>query len=142
MSNSWRHIKRNKKPRKTKLPSDWRDRLVINKSMRGSVDYEYIVYKLEFKLRKTPKGFARFVGELSFCKSKGTYFVEESVVDPYFRGRKLGSMLYEFAIKDLQSISTYYHSASNDAKRVWLSLCRKYPHESDFFSDKLTVKLI
>jgi len=124
--------------KRCKLPSNWRSRLELVHHDTNKHEGEFI---LRFKKGKTPKGFMSQIGNIEYYQS-GLYVFVGPELDPYFRGRKLGLLLYETVLEKFGTLSTIYHSASDEAKRVWQSLIRKYPHETDFWSDRLTVKKV
>ena len=51
-----------------------------------------------------------------------------------------GKILYQTALFHLGSISTYYHEASDKAKRVWKSLMKSFSFNENFFEQILTIK--
>jgi len=51
-----------------------------------------------------------------------------------------GKILYQTALFHLGSISTYYHDASDKAKRVWKSLMKSFYSNENFFEQILTIK--
>lgn len=51
-----------------------------------------------------------------------------------------GKLLYQTALFHLGSLSTYYHEASDKAKRVWKSLIKSFSSDENFFEQILTIK--
>lgn len=67
------------------------------------------------------------------------YDVIESYIDEKYRGMGYGKKLYEYAIKDIGHLTTIIKDSSEDAKRVWKSLCKKYKYSENKFHGTLTV---
>ena len=122
------------KCKKLSLPRNWREYLIVVKTKYPAHETEYVLrFKDELNL-KNPE-----IGYLNVVK-KGKYnFVKVVSVIPSMQGKGCGSMLYEYAINDLSSLSTNYHDASSLAQRVWKRLIKKYRHTDEFFTGVLTV---
>jgi hypothetical protein len=127
---------------KRRLPANWRDRIEIvvaddSEENHGEGTTEFI---LRFKKGRTPKGFRSKIGYLICTENdNGNCYIEDVDVEENFQNRKLGLMLYKHAISEFGNLNTFYHNASNQAKRVWQSLCNTHHYEADFFSGRLTV---
>ena len=67
------------------------------------------------------------------------YFVISSHVDPIYRNNGFGKLLYVKALKKFGKLKTDYFEASEDAQRVWVSLCKKYKSKKFFFYGTLTL---
>ena len=111
-----------RKQRTTRLPSNWRSRLEITRvdepASVGRFCYPAsTIFNLDFKKGRTPKGFGRHVGDLLVVDPQSPY-VDGSEIDEYFRKRGLGRFLYAHALKELGSLTTYYHAISFPAKQV------------------------
>ena len=118
-----------------RLPSNWRSRIEI---ATESWDGHMVSFQIRFIKGRTPRGFCSYIGSLEVDPNDYIY-VEGVELEDRFRGRGLGRMLYEYALCHYGRISTRYSSASEEARRVWLSLIRDYHFETDFFSGRLTV---
>ena len=126
-----------KTKRKRRLPSNWRSRFeLVHIQDKDSDVFEFV---LQWRKGLTPTGFMCHIGRLSYYESKESYWIKEVQLENYFKNRRLGLMMYEYALDEFGSLSTNYHNVSDEAKRVWNSLCRKYPYNTDFFSGRLTV---
>ncbi len=128
----------------TRLPSNWRSRLEITRVDEPAITGRFsqppsVIFNLNFKKGRTPKGFYRNIGSLSVVDSSLPY-VDGAEIDEYFRRRGLGRLLYAHALKELGSLTTYYHAISFSAKQVWASLIREYSHQTDFFAGTLTIR--
>ncbi len=119
-----------------RLPSNWRSRLEIV----WEEDGDYIDLILQFKKGLTPRGCGRRIGCLDVIRHGQEIWVDETKLDLRFRRRGLGKLMYETMLKRFGNIHTLYHKASEDAQRVWKSLCKKYPFEADFFSGQLSLR--
>lgn len=117
---------------KTKLPSNWRKRLVI-KSFKDKDDDCFVIL---IHFSKTPKGFMKHIGEIRIDE-KG--FVDEVWLTSRMRGRGLGKMLYVLALEQTGTLSTHFYRASTEAQRVWLSLIKTYNYNTDFWKGVLTI---
>jgi GNAT superfamily N-acetyltransferase len=118
-----------------RLPPKWRERieLVIED---GKHDCGFV---LKFKKGKTPAGCKNHIGSLEVSYTNGYWFVESIFVNPKFRGKRLGMLLYETAIKHLGHLVTQYHNASKNAQSCWGSIVKRYEWEVDFFGGYLQV---
>lgn len=76
--------------------------------------------------------------EVDFAREK-KYFVISSHVDLRYRNKGFGKLLYEKALKKFGKLKTDYFEASEDAQRVWISLCKKYKSKKFFFIGTLTL---
>ena len=76
--------------------------------------------------------------EVDFAREK-KYFVISSHVDTAYRNNGFGKLLYEKALKKFGKLKTDYFEASEDAQRVWTSLCKKYKSKKFFFIGTLTL---
>ena len=76
--------------------------------------------------------------EIDLAREK-KYFVVSSHVDPIYRNNGFGKLLYEKALKKFGKLKTDYFEASEDAQRVWVSLCKKYKNKKFFFNGTLTL---
>jgi GNAT superfamily N-acetyltransferase len=76
--------------------------------------------------------------EVDFAREK-KYFVISSHVDTAYRNNGFGKLLYEKALKKFGKLKTDYFEASEDAQRVWISLCKKYKSKKFFFIGTLTL---
>ena len=76
--------------------------------------------------------------EVDFAREK-KYFVISSHVDPTYRNNGFGKLLYVKALKKFGKLKTNYFEASEDAQRVWISLCKKYKSKKFFFIGTLTL---
>lgn len=81
------------------------------------------------------------IGNISVFKNRVGVYVNTVFVKTSYRGKGFGYQLYEFVLKEHGCLSTFYFSASDDAKRVWKSLVKKYKFETDFFNETLKVYL-
>jgi len=117
--------------RKTKLPCNWRSRLVLIKE----IEDKETNYCLEFKKGKTPKGFHRWVADFYI---DNTGYIHSNVND-YFQNRGLGTQCYRTILHDVGSLKTTFHSASDQAKSVWRKLIKIYPYETNFWDNYLMV---
>ena len=77
--------------------------------------------------------------EVTRGKYKGFVFVNSVYVNPTYRGKGIGRLLYTSILNKYGNICTYYHAASDDAQAVWKYLGKRYRHEVDFFKDMLFV---
>lgn len=123
------------KKTKKRLPPNWRKRIEIIEK-RTSYMWEFTI---QFKQNQTPKGFYRYIGNLTVDQLDNSFIVAEAFLEEKFRGRGLGKMLYLHAIHKLGQLGTYYHSATKDAQGVWKSLIKNLPYETDFWKNQLTV---
>lgn len=78
------------------------------------------------------------IGNISVFKYNKKVYVNTVFVKTNYRGNGFGYQLYEFVLKEHECLSTFYFSASDDAKRVWKKLIKKYRFETDFFKETLT----
>ena len=76
--------------------------------------------------------------EIDLAREK-KYFVISSHVDPIYRNNGFGKLLYVKALKKFGKLKTDYFEASEDAQRVWISLCKKYKSKKFFFYGTLTL---
>lgn len=79
------------------------------------------------------------IGNISVFKYGVHVYVNTVFIKTNYRGNGFGYKLYEFALKEHGCLSTFYYSASDDAKRVWKKLIKKYNYETDFFKETLTI---
>ena len=79
------------------------------------------------------------IGNISVFKNGVNVYVNTVFIKTNYRGNGFGYQLYEFALKQHGCMSTFYFSASDDAKRVWRKLIKKYRYETDFFKETLTI---
>lgn len=79
------------------------------------------------------------IGNISVFKHGVKVYVNTVFIKTNYRGNGFGYLLYEFALKQHGFLSTFYFSASDDAKRVWKKLIKKYRYETDFFKETLTI---
>ena len=79
------------------------------------------------------------IGNISVFKSGVRVYVNTVFVKTNYRGNGFGYQLYKFALEQHGCLSTLYFSASDDAKRVWKKLIKKYRYETDFFKEILTI---
>jgi len=123
------------KAKKLKLPWNWRERIEIihDDDSAGSV-----IFIIQFMNDKVPNGFSKLIGSLTL-EENDYHMVENAWLDEKFRRRGLGREMYEHALKELGCISTTFHEASGMAQRVWKSLIRDYPHDPDFWAQRLVV---
>ena len=122
-----------------KLPWNWRSRIEIIKHY--SPGREMIDFELTFRKGQTPKGFHRYIGDISVYNAT-PHFVGESEINEYFRKRGLGTHLYTYVLNDLGSLTTLYHNISKPAQAVWRTLVRQsHSHKVDFFVGTLTVSV-
>jgi len=93
-----------------------------------------------FKLMKINRYKNSEIGklEVDFAREK-KYFVISSHVDLRYRNKGFGKLLYEKALKKFGKLKTDYFEASEDAQRVWISLCKKYKSKKFFFIGTLTL---
>ena len=93
-----------------------------------------------FKLMKINRYKNSEIGklEVDFAREK-KYFVISSHVDLRYRNKGFGKLLYEKALKKFGKLKTDYFEASEDAQRVWISLCKKYKSKKFFFIGSLTL---
>lgn len=93
-----------------------------------------------FKLMKINRYKNSEIGklEVDFAREK-KYFVISSHVDLRYRNKGFGKLLYEKALKKFDKLKTDYFEASEDAQRVWISLCKKYKSKKFFFIGTLTL---
>ncbi|KKL97550.1 hypothetical protein LCGC14_1833380 [marine sediment metagenome] len=133
--------------RKTHLPWNWRSRVEITRRFKnshlcvvsGSHIDPSIVFELVFRKGRTPRGFRRWIGNLTVT-NKSPYFVEGADIDEHFVRRGLGTLLYLHALNQLGSLTTSYHFASEPAQGLWRFLVRKTrSHRTDFFAGTLTI---
>ena len=117
-----------------KLPRNWKSHLEIITNQHSKKEIEYV---LQLSLPKKPTPIN--VGYIYITKDDGFNFVKVVSVIPQLRGKGCGSMLYEYAIEQLGSLSTHYHDASSLAQKVWRRLIQKYDYTGDFFAGVLTV---
>lgn len=129
--------KQRSKKRLNPLPSNWRSRLEIVSSDIDWFGRKALLIELKFQKSKTPKGLNTYIGSITIDKNQG--YVHDSEIVERLQGRKLGIMLYENALKQNGVISTSFHTASEQAQRVWKSLCKRYEYSSDFFKGILVV---
>jgi len=61
-------------------------------------------------------------------------------LDTSLHRKGYGKLLYQTALFHLGCISTYYHEASDKAKRVWKSLMKSFSSNENFFEQILTIK--
>ena len=76
--------------------------------------------------------------EIDLAREK-KYFVISSHVDTIYRNNGFGKLLYVKALKKFGKLKTDYFQASEDAQRVWISLCKKYKSKKFFFIGTLTL---
>ena len=76
--------------------------------------------------------------EIDLAREK-KYFVISSHVDTIYRNNGFGKLLYVKALKKFGKLKTDYFEASEDAQRVWISLCKKYKSKKFFFYGTLTL---
>ena len=81
------------------------------------------------------------IGNISVFKNRVGIYVNTVFVKTSYRGKGFGYQMYEFVLKEHGQLSTLYFSASDDAKRVWKKLVKKYRYETDFFNETLKVYL-
>lgn len=81
------------------------------------------------------------VGNISVFKNGVNVYVNTVFIKTNYRGNGFGYQLYEFALKQHGSLSTLYFKASDDARRVWKKLIKKYKYETSFFKETLTIFL-
>lgn len=126
--------------RKTRLPCNWRSRIEIVREDFPEARYRSgkITFELLFKKGQTPKGFCRYIGSLEVSDSS-PHFVDTVEIDEYFWRRGLGTLLYVYALNQLGTLSTRYHSASESAQGLWRSLVRNHNHRVDFFAGTLVI---
>ena len=123
-----------KPKRKTRLPSNWRDRIEI---IRHREEYGLIEFTVSFKKGFTPKGFHTNIGFLIVDKDGNSG--ESHIYDEHLRKRGIGTMLYTNALDHLGSLTTDYHAASDSAQGLWRALIRHRRYKTNFFGKKLTV---
>lgn len=70
---------------------------------------------------------------------KGYVFVNTVFVNPKYRGKGVGRLLYTSVLNRFSNICTHYHAASDDAQAVWRYLSKKYRSEIDYFKDLLFI---
>jgi hypothetical protein len=61
-------------------------------------------------------------------------------LDVSLHNKGYGKLLYQTALFHLGSIATFYHEASDKAKRVWHSLMRDFCSKENFFDQILIIK--
>lgn len=115
-----------------RLPWNWRRRIEIVLE-----DRDEISFAIRWIEEKRPLRADRGIGYI-VLDSDG--FVDDVYLEPQFRRRGLGSMLYRHALQHVGHLSTRWRSHSTDARRVWRSLMGKYCYKTDFFTDRLTVR--
>lgn len=112
----------------------FKDKLQVNvtSELKGEVWH--------FRLMKINKYRNLEIGklEVDFAREK-KYFVISSHVDPTYRNNGFGKLLYVKALKKFGKLKTDYFQASEDAQRVWISLCKKYKSKKFFFIGTLTL---
>ena len=82
------------------------------------------------------------IGNISVFKYNKKVYVNTVFVKTNYRGNGFGYQLYDFVLKEHKCLSTFYFSASDDAKRVWKKLIKKYRYETDFFKETLTAFIV
>ena len=118
---------------KKRLPPRWREKI------ESTFDKKDCMFSLQFKDDQVPEGFEQVIGEIKLRK-KPPHLVERAdLFDDRFKNKKLGLQLYILALKELGMISTDYDNATDEAKRVWRSLFRKYESPTTFFDEDLTI---
>ena len=117
-----------------KLPKNWRQHLSIEKTVYSKTEIEYTL-----KLTLPHKVQPIIAGYIYIIKKRSYNFVKVVSVIPALRGKGCGTMLYEYVIAELKSLSTHYHEASSLAQRVWRKLVKKYNYTGNFFTGVLTV---
>ena len=100
------------------------------KRFKTGLHFQYVAYKEDVE-----------IGNISVFKNRVGIYVNTVFVKPSYRGKGFGYQLYEFVLKEHGQLSTFYFSASDDAKRVWKKLIKKYRYETDFFNETLKVYL-
>lgn len=100
------------------------------KRFKTGLHFQYVAYKEDVE-----------IGNISVFKNRVGIYVNTVFVKPSYRGKGFGYQMYEFILKEHGQLSTFYFSASDDAKRVWKKLVKKYRYETDFFNETLKVYL-
>lgn len=100
------------------------------KRFKTGLHLQYVAYKEDVE-----------IGNISVFKNRVGIYVNTVFVKPSYRGKGFGYQMYEFVLKEHGQLSTLYFSASDDAKRVWKKLIKKYRYETDFFNETLKVYL-
>lgn len=100
------------------------------KRFKTGLHFQYVAYKEDVE-----------IGNISVFKNRVGIYVNTVFVKPSYRGKGFGYQLYEFVLKEHEHLSTFYFNASDDAKRVWKKLIKKYRYETDFFNETLKVHL-
>lgn len=100
------------------------------KRFKTGLHFQYVAYKEDVE-----------IGNISVFKNRVGIYVNTVFVKPSYRGKGFGYRMYEFVLKEHGQLSTLYFSASDDAKRVWKKLVKKYRYETDFFNETLKVFL-
>jgi predicted GNAT family acetyltransferase len=117
-----------------KLPRNWKDLLRIEETKYKNHDVEYNLY-----FTKKIVGYKEQIGYLTISRKGKLNIVRVASIELNMRGKGCGKMLYEHAIKQLGSLTTDYHKASNMAQLLWKRLVQLYRHKMDFFTGQLTV---
>jgi hypothetical protein len=135
------------------LPKNWRKNLelVLGSEYRSFGQWNQYDFRLVFKEGKTPKGYPREIGSLTIeagHKDDRKFYVDVSYINERFQNKGLGTLLYTSAIQELGQLTTYYHSASWKAQKLWDRLRRmtgittmgcRFRSETNFFDQTLTL---
>jgi len=127
-----------------RLPNNWRKRIEIVKTVESNKRSIVYAYLIQFKKGQTPKGFIKYIGELSVVhRRRPTDWTRNHVIEAHledkFIGRGLGYLLYTTALAEIGPLTTNYHSISSQAQKLWKRLSDEYRWCSDFFDGTLTV---
>lgn len=98
------------------------------KRFRTGSHFQYVAYYEEVE-----------IGNISVFKNGVRVYVNTVFIKTNYRGNGFGYQLYKFALEQHGCLSTLYFSASDDAKRVWKKLIKKYRYQTDFFKETLTI---
>lgn len=108
---------------------------VIFEVDKGPTFTEYVMY-----IKKNVKRSRAGCLSVYTDKKQDDYlFVGSSFIEHRFRGKGYGKCLYEHVIKSEGSLKTCFHSASDEAQKVWMSLSKKYKSKKEFFKGTLTL---
>lgn len=121
---------------KCRLPWNWRSRLEIYKNTSVPTNLKntliegmHVTLFLCFKKGQTPRGFRTRLGYMVFSRWKPYFVYDVMLYNERLYNHGLGLLLYKAALHHRGMLSTNFDSASGYAQRVWLSLCRRYPHK-------------
>lgn len=122
-----------------RLPGNWRSRLEIVPNPQKWEKHGEVKFRLRFQDGRIPGGFDQELGYILVEWDPPCFVHNVVIANEYLRGRGLGKMLYEHALRATGMLSTRYHSSTDAAQRVWRSLIQRYPYTVDFFEPRLTI---